>query len=81
MPRRTGRVALVLELEIPLDGPMNFVRLTSSIPGREGTMSRVWATVDNRYGAQTWNDIQSAVLSQLSTCLELCGGIQLGLDL
>lgn len=80
-PRRTGRVALVLELEVPQSGPTEWIRLTSSLPGREGTFSRVWPVGDNPLSAGQWDDVQASVLSQLSTALQLLGGLQERLDL
>lgn len=76
IPRKTGRVRLVLECETSLAAPIEWVRLTCSIPGREGTASRVWTTPQGRLDAQAWDDLQAAVLQWMSQLLETLGGAQ-----
>lgn len=77
MPRGLGQVRLVIELETPRTGAQEWVRLTTSIPGRDGTLARVWTTVDGRMSDGTWQDIEASVMGQLLAVLEALGGAQL----
>lgn len=76
----SARVALVIELEVPKDGAVEWVRLVTSIPGREGTLSGVIYCGPEGLTADGWLELQAQVLSKLSTTLELLGGAQLRLS-
>lgn len=80
-PIHSGRVAVVIELEIPRDGAGNWLRLVTSIPGREGTLTHVWEPQAGRLAQSDWEDMQARVCGHLATAIEFTGGIQLGLPI
>lgn len=80
-PIRHGRVRLVVECETSLAEPVEWVRLTCSLPGRGGTLSKVWMTEAARLPDPAWQDLSATVLSWLSQLLETLGGSQMSLDL
>ena len=75
-PVRTARTVLVLELEVPSSGRLDWVRVCVSRAGGEGSLSHLWETRDGRLTPDTWNDLQCFLLKSLSTTLELMGGVQ-----
>lgn len=79
MPRKLGRVALVLEVEKSIAVPTEWVRLTCSIPGRPGAVSRVWTTPGGCMGDADWQDLVGAIETTLADLLSLLGGAQLQL--
>lgn len=80
-PHGMTRVALVVELEVPREGPLNWVRTVTSRPGIAGTMSHVWSAQEGTLSSSQWDDIQASLLNQLSAVLLMAGGLVEGLDM
>lgn len=76
MPIRTGRVAIVMELERDVADPPAWWRVTLSIPGREGTLTRTWANADGRINQRDADDMFAWCVESLSNCIALSTGIQ-----
>lgn len=76
MPRKLGRVCLVLELEVPRSGPIQWVRLTSSIPGRDSALTRVWSVSNGVIPLRTAEDLSCWIDKTFWDALELLGGAQ-----
>lgn len=77
MPRNTGRIGLVLELEFPRQVSDDWVRLLVSLPGRDGTLSYVWTWEGVLPTAGVASDIETTILHQVTTAiLAQRGGIQ-----
>jgi hypothetical protein len=77
MPRKLGRVRLVLEVDAPDKAPWDWVRITQSIPGREGTFTQVWTLKDRKLTDPVWRDLQAFLEGALLAALETVGGVQL----
>ena len=76
-PPRLGRSIIVLELELDRQFPPKWVRVTTSIPGREGQFARVWPLEDGTLAQRTYEDLTAAVQDQLVLGITLGGhGVQ-----
>lgn len=65
-PIKHGRVALVLEAEVDVHTPPEWVRIIVSQPGREGTTSKVWMLNRGQFEPSVWDDFEAYVFSLLS---------------
>lgn len=80
-PVHSGRVALVVELEIEAKSPPSWARLLTSIPGRESTFSRVIPLPTGRLENDVYVDLCTHIEQHILTALECVGGVQMSLDL
>ena len=81
LPRKTGRVILVLEIEVDIADKPDWVRVTSSIPSRPSSFGRVWALSDGLMDIGTHDDVNVYVHEQIVSAVELVGGIQMVLPM
>lgn len=81
MPVAAGRVAMVVELEIDKNRPAAWARTTVSLPGREGTSSRVWELHHGQPDHLQAEDITVMVARALMDAMALAvGGVQMALS-
>lgn len=76
IPAKLSRVALVLELDIDIQRPAQWVRFTTSIPGRLGTFSRVWELSEGHLNSEKFDDLSAWLQKSLLDAVEMIGGIQ-----
>lgn len=75
--KRLTRTALVLEVLLPsADRERDFVQITTSMPGREGTMTRTWYMPHGMLDAQQWLDITGWINLTIDQLLTVLGGAQ-----
>lgn len=75
-PVRAGSVVLVIEVAVDRH-PEGCVLLVTSLPGREGTLTRSWRCPGGRPDEHQVADLCSVASRQLLDCLLLSGiGIQ-----
>lgn len=80
VPEGLGRVVGVLELEIDLMAPPKWVRVVTSIPGREGAFSREWSLHNGRLEDPEYRDMVTWIDSTVLNAVEALGGVQLTLQ-
>lgn len=81
-PINTGRISLVIELELPRNLDERWLRLLVSIPGREGTLTRVWQHEGPQPSSSTVADIVDTIaLSLIGAITVTHGGVQNALEL
>lgn len=80
MPKALGRVIGVLELEIDRLVPPQWVRVVTSIPGREGAFSRVWSLHNGRLEGPEYLDMVTWIDVTVLNAVEVVGGVQLTLQ-
>jgi len=73
-PVVAGRLAMCLELELDIQLPVKWVRVTSSIRGRESALSKVWSLPPGGLNAQLSVDICTWIEEQFLTAITLQGG-------
>jgi hypothetical protein len=75
-PQRTSRVLCVLEVEVPLVHPWDWVKVTTSIPGRESALHKVWDTSTGRLTDSNYIDLCNWIDAALLDAFQTIGGIQ-----
>lgn len=75
-PVKIGRQLLVIELDCERKVPPGWVRSTVTIPGREGTFTRVWASRSGAMDAESFLDMETSLHDLILTAFEAVGGIQ-----
>jgi hypothetical protein len=75
-PQASGRVILVFELERSVKDPPEWIRAVLSIPGREGTVTRVLGTVDGVLTTDAAVDFVCQVGKMVDEALAFHVGIQ-----
>lgn len=76
MPAKLGRVALVIEMDVDREARHQWVRLTTSIPGREGTFSRVWELPDGTFTDRQAEDVTAWIAKSIIDASQVLGGVQ-----
>lgn len=80
VPKGLARVVACLELEIDIMVPPKWVRVVTSIPGREGAFSREWSLHHGRLDAPEYLDMVSWIDVTVLNAVEALGGVQLTLE-
>lgn len=76
VPAATGRVALTIEVVVPMVGPLRSVRLVLSIPGREGASVRVWEVPEGVVDPPVYVDLCVAIEQAVLDAVTPLGGVQ-----
>ena len=76
MPLEPGKVMLVIEVERPRSGALEWARVTLSIPGRPDPLRRVWTMPSAALGATETEDMVMWLSAQITEGLSLSTGIQ-----
>lgn len=71
-----SRVVLVQEVEISTAVPPEFVRVTVSIPGRDGTVSIVKDLSAGSIGSRDYEDLIAGIMKRIDQALCLAVGVQ-----
>lgn len=75
-PRVEGRVLCVIELERDKAAPPLWIRTTVSLPGRDGTMTKVWDLPAGHMRHGDWEDCMAWVLKTLDGAVACAIGVQ-----
>lgn len=75
-PMRTSRLIGVWELDKGLSATDGWVRLTVSVPGREGTFTKVWPAVDGRLTESQLEDFTAFVAQSITDAALYSTGVQ-----
>lgn len=77
-PRALGRSALVMEVDVDRSAPAQWVRITVSRPGTDGTLSRTWEAPGGVLSESVATDLTFWWCQFLLEALTLgLGGVQL----
>ena len=71
------RIALVVELEVPRQDPWAWARVVVSIPGRTGTVSRLFPFKNGVCDIATGEALHSELLKWLLESIEVNGGVRM----
>jgi hypothetical protein len=77
MVARTSRVLFVQEVELELADRPTWLRVTTSIPGREGTLNKVWSMPSGTLSDDEYRDLLNWMAQQTLMALQTVGGIQM----
>lgn len=73
-PQATGRVLGVFELEIDRNLPPAWVRLVTSVPGRDGTFARTYELVAGQLTQSGYEDLTATLLRDVLQSFTARGG-------
>lgn len=72
-----GKAIAVWEMEIPARGRVEWVRLTASYAGRDGTLTKTWKVLGGHLDATQIDDMQLVIAQVIAdAALFALGGIQ-----
>lgn len=81
MVEKKAHTVAVFELEVDASDPCQWVRVVTSLPGREGTLNRTWAVKRGLLDGPQVQDLGAAVAAWVIDGVVMSLGVQQGLPL